>query len=82
MMITVEGTYDGEKINLIQKVPFTEKMKVLVIFSDLFYRKNLDADKTDPIKALRGCSKNSNLTEKLLKSRQEDRTLEETGRRK
>jgi len=31
----------------------------------------------DPIRALRGCAKGSNLTEKMLESRREDIELEE-----
>lgn len=42
-------------------------------------RSELDAD---PIKALSGCAKGENLTEKLLKSRKEDLELEAAKRRK
>ncbi len=81
-MLTVEGIYDGQKIEPLEKIPFKGKKKVVITFV------NEASDETDseleinPIIALRGCAKNLNLTEKLLETRREDIELEEKKWRK
>ena len=81
-MLTVEGIYDGQKIEPLEKIPFKGKKRVVITFV------NEASDETDseleinPIIALRGCAKNSNLTEKLLETRREDIELEERKWRK
>ena len=71
-MFTIEGIYDGQKIWLLGEIPFKGRKKVLITFL------NEAPDDTDleleikPIEALRGCARNSNLIEKLLKSKKED----------
>ena len=81
-MLTVEGIYDGQKIEPLETIPFNEKKKVVITFlneaSD-----EIDSElQINPIKALRGCAKNSNLTERLLEARREDIELEERKWRK
>ncbi len=76
-MLTVEGIFDGKKIEMSEEIPFKTKRKVLITFFDDDVCKTDMESETDPIKALRGCSKNINLTGKLLESRREDSELEE-----
>ena len=77
-MLAINGVYDKGKIELIKKVPIKGKRRVIVTFLD---EPLTDTDlglEIDPIRALKGCAKGSNLTEKLLKSRREDLNLEES----
>ena len=50
---------------------------MLVTFLDDMSEKVNMKEELDPIEALRGCAKGSNLTEELLRSRREDVELEE-----
>ena len=50
---------------------------VITFLNDAIEDNILDSD-IDPIEALRGCRKGSNLIEKLLGSRREDKDLEES----
>jgi len=81
-MLTIQGIYDGKKIEVLKEIPFKEKKKVVITFLD---EAPEDTDlelEMDPIKALRGCARGSNLTEKLEESRREDLELEEAKWRK
>jgi hypothetical protein len=81
-MLTVEGIYDGKKIEPLNAIPFKKKKKVVITFLDEVLE-NTDLELgIDPIGALRGCSRDSNLTKKLLKSRREDIELEQRKWRK
>lgn len=74
-MLVIKGIYDGKEIKPLEKIPFDDKCDVIITFIN---KKNdkIEPD-IDPIKALRGCSKGKNLTQKLLESRREDLELEE-----
>jgi len=52
------------------------EVKKMLAIRGLFEETNSESE-VDPIKALRGCAKGTNLTEKLLESRREDLELEE-----
>ncbi len=71
-MLTIEGVFDGRKIEVLGKVPFTRKKHVLITFLDepLFESETATAE-VEPIAQLRGRDKGSRLTEKLLASRKE-----------
>ena len=76
-MLTIKGIYDGQKIEPLKEIPFKKKKKVVITFLDEV-RGNAGSELgIDPIEALRGCAKGSNLTEKLMQSRREDMELEE-----
>lgn len=76
-MLTIQGIYDGQKIEPLKKIPFKKKKKVVITFLDEV-RENAGLELgLDPIEALRGCAKGSNLTKKLMESRREDIELEE-----
>ena len=77
-MLTIEGIYDGQKIEPLKEIPFKNKKKVVITFLDEVLENTGLELGIDPIRALRGCAKGSNLTEKLLKSRREDLNLEES----
>ncbi len=81
-MLTIEGVFDGHKVEVLGNVPFTHKKRVLITFLDepLFESETATAD-VDPIAQLRGRDKGSRLTEKLLASRQEDLQREESKRK-
>jgi hypothetical protein len=75
-MLTINGVYDKGKIELIKEVTIKEKRRVIVTFLDEpFVEADLGLE-IDPIRALKGCARSLNLTEKLLKSRKEDLNLE------
>ena len=81
-MLTIEGIYDGKKIEPLKAIPFKKKKKVVITFLDEIHEnKGLELE-IDPIKALRGCAKGSNLTKKMLESREEDIELEQRKWRK
>ena len=76
-MLTIKGIYDGKKIEPSEEIPFKGKKNVIITFlEDPAEETDLDPE-IDPIKALRGCAKGLNLTEKLLESRGKDLELEE-----
>ena len=81
-MLTVEGIYDGKKIEPLKAIPFKKKKKVVITFLDEVLENTGLELGIDPIRALRGCAKGSNLTEKMLESRREDIELEEAKWRK
>ena len=76
-MLTIRGIYDGKKIEPLEEIPFKEKKNVIITFLEEPVEEIDLESEIDPIKALRGCAKGSNLTEKLLESRREDLELEE-----
>jgi|GEM_PF-1224680 len=44
-MLTVEGIYDGEKVQFLEDIPFEGKKKVLITFLDHgTYKKGLETD--------------------------------------
>jgi len=77
-MLAIRGIYDGERIEPLEKIPFKGKRDVIITFLEEPLEETNIELRIDPIKALRGCSKGMNLTEKLLESRREDLKLEET----
>ncbi len=81
-MLTIEGVYDGKKIELLKEIPFKGKKKVLITFLNEASDESGSGFQIDPIKALRGCARNSKLTEKLLETRKEDVELEKSKWRK
>lgn len=78
-MLAIKGIYDGKKIEPLEKIPFSEKRNVIITFLEepVEETKEEKGKEIDPIKALRGCAKGLNLTEKLLKERRKDLLLEE-----
>jgi hypothetical protein len=81
-MLTIEGIYDGQKIEPLKEVLFKKKKKVVITFLD-DVPENIDLELgIDPIRALRGCAKGSNLTKKMLESGREDIGLEQRKWRK
>jgi len=77
-VLAVRGIYDKGKIELSEKVPIKGKKRVVVTFLDEPFAETDLGLEIDPIRALRGCAKASNLTEKLIESRREDLNLEES----
>jgi hypothetical protein len=77
-MLTIEGIFDGQKVEALGDIPFTEKKRVLITFLDEMLFEPEKPSEVDPIAMLRGRAKGSHLTEKLLASRQEDRRREES----
>ncbi len=75
-MLAVTGIYDGGKIEALTKIPFEEKKRVLITFIDEYDGDAVPDSDIDPIRALRGCAKSSELSDKLLESRKEDIELE------
>ena len=72
-MLTVEGVFDGQKVEILENVPFKKKKKVLITFlNDMAFEADSEEAEIDPITLLRGRSKHSHLTEKLLESRKEE----------
>ena len=81
-MLTIRGVYDGKEIRPSEEIPFKGKKDVIITFLEEPIKGTDSELDTDPIKALRGCAKGENLTEKLLKSRKEDLELEDAKWRK
>jgi len=79
-MLTVEGIFDGQKVEILETIPFKQKIRVLVTFLDDSMVQTESTTEPDAIKALRGRAKHAHLTEKLLESRREDLTLEDAKR--
>ena len=77
-MLTINGVYDKGNIELVKEVPIKGKRSVVVVFLDEPVPDTYRGLKIDPIRALRGCAKGINLTQKLLESRREDLNLEES----
>jgi len=77
-MLAIKGIYDKGKIELIEEVPVKGKRRVVVTFLDEPLAETDLGLEMDPIRALKGCAKGSNLTEKLLESRREDLNVEES----
>jgi len=77
-MLAIKGIYDKGKIELIEEVPVKGKRRVVVTFLDEPLAETDLGLEMDPIRALKGCAKGSNLTEKLLESPREDLNLEES----
>ncbi|MDL1979318.1 MAG: hypothetical protein ACNY01_14415 [Desulfobacteria bacterium] len=76
-MLTIEGIYDGQKIEPLKPIPFKKKKKVVITFlNEVLENTGLELE-IDPIKALRGCDKGTNLSKKLIESRREDIELEQ-----
>jgi hypothetical protein len=81
-MLTIEGIYDGQKIEPLKEIPFKKKKKVVITFLDEVLENTGLELEIDPIRALRGCAKGSDLTKKMLESRREDIGLEQRKWRK
>jgi len=81
-MLTIKGIYDGKEIKPSEEIPFKEKRNVIITFLEEPVQETGHRSGIDPIKALRGCAKGTDLTQKLLKSRKEDLKLEEAKWRK
>ena len=76
-MLAIRGIYNGKRIEPLEEIPFKGNMNVIITFLEELVEETNSESKIDPIKALRGCAKGTNLTEKLLESRREDLELEE-----
>ncbi len=64
-MLTLEGVFDGRKIEVLGKVPFTRKKHVLITFLDEpLFEAETASDDVDPITQLRGRAKHARLTAK------------------
>ncbi|GAK60096.1 hypothetical protein U27_07084 [Candidatus Vecturithrix granuli] len=71
-MLTLEGIFDGQHIEVLGSIPFHQKKRVLITFlDDTLFPPKPSAD-IDPISALRGRDKHAHLTEKLLAARKEE----------
>jgi hypothetical protein len=68
-MLTLEGIFDGQHIEVLGKVPFHQKKRVLITFLDDALFPPEPSAALDPISALRGRDKQARLTEKLLAAR-------------
>ena len=77
-MLAINGIYDKGKIELMMEVPIKKKRRVVVTFLDESFRETDSGLEVDPIRALKGCARGLNLTEKLLKSRKKDLNIEES----
>jgi hypothetical protein len=78
-MLAINGVYDKGKIELIKEVPMIKgKRRVIVTFLDEPLVKTDLGLEIDPIRALKGCARGLNLTERLLESRRKDLNLEES----
>jgi hypothetical protein len=75
-MLSVRGIYDGEKIKPLTKIPFEGRKRVLITFIDGAAQHSMPDSDIDPIRALRGCAKDSKLSQRLLESRREDAEIE------
>ena len=78
-MLAINGVYDKGKIELLKEVPIKGKRRVVVTFLDEPLVETDLGLEIDPIRALKGCARGLNLTEKLLESRKEDLNLEKSG---
>jgi len=76
-MLTIRGIYDGRKIEPSEEIPIKGKRNVIITFLEEPVEETRVEAGTDLIKALKGCARESNLTEKLLESRKKDLELEE-----
>lgn len=73
-MRVIKAIFDGREIKPIEPIKTKKRTEVLVIFPN-------DVNKTDPAEArrlLRGSAKGENLTNKLLKAREEDLLFEQS----
>lgn len=77
-MLTINGVYNKGKIELIKEVPIKGKRRVIVTFLDEPLKDTGPGSGIDPIRALKGCAKGLDLTERLLESRREDLDIEES----
>jgi len=75
-MLAIRGIYDGKRIEPLEEILFKGKMNVIITFIEEPVEETNHEAEIDPIEALRGCAKGSNLTERLLASRREDLELE------
>ncbi len=75
-MLSINRVYDGKKIKPLKNIPFKEKKKVVITFLDEVVEDNNFDSNIDPIEALRGCAKESNLIERMLEDRRKDKDLE------
>ncbi len=72
-MLVMDGFYDGKQIQVLGNIPVKSKKRVIIAFLEDDYCDDVTTNTSiDPIKALRGCARNTGLTEKLLQSRAED----------
>jgi hypothetical protein len=76
-MLTIEGIYDGKKIQSLKPIPFKTKKKLVITFLNEVSEGLKHDLAADAIKTLRGCDKGSSLTKTLLESRREDLKFEE-----
>jgi len=68
-MLSVRGEFDGIQVKLLEPVPFTEVMDVIVTFLP---KGQSMTTKPGNWRELKGSSQGAKLTEALLKSRRED----------
>lgn len=80
-MLTVEGIYDGQKIQSLKPVPFKTKKKVVITFLNEATEGLKPGLAIKAINTLRECDRGSSLTKSLLESRREDVEIEEARKR-
>jgi hypothetical protein len=73
-MLAINGVYDKGKIELIKEVPIKGKRRVVVTFLDEPLVETDLGLGIDPIRALKGCVRGLNLTEKGTKPNDNGRT--------
>ena len=78
-MFAIRGISDGTQIKPLEEIPYKEERKVIITFLDEDMEFDTEPE-IDPIKALRGCARGENLTEKLLNARRKDLELDERKR--
>lgn len=57
-MLTVQGIFDGQKIEFAEKIPFNEKKRVLITFlDDVLFSSDSEIKKPAPGKRIAGLNK-------------------------
>lgn len=78
-MLAVRGIFDGQQVRLLDPVPFTRKVRVLVTFLTDGADWDLEhpaPEEHDFIEALQGSTRELKLRQKLLQYRAEERARE------
>jgi hypothetical protein len=68
-VLTIRGIYDGKKIEPSEEIPIKGKRNVIIAFLEEPVEETSVESGIGLIEALRGCARESYLTEKLLESR-------------
>lgn len=75
-MQAIRAIYDGKKIEPLEPISTRRKTEIIVIFPDNEEKGKAGMTSEQARFLLRGSAKGEHLTEKLLKSRKEDKALE------